>query len=77
MRHGERADFAPVDEEGGGENPTYVSSTEHDPNLTEKGLRQAYEAGLHFKRRIQEYETANKVIFSEIRVECSPFLRCL
>lgn len=81
IRHGERADQVKVAPQPTSENATlasiYESKTPHDPNLTRVGLQQASEAGKHFKKRIQEVQNENKITFDEIRVESSPFLRCL
>ena len=60
------------------QNPNmFISDVEHDTNLTVKGFKQADESGLHFKRRIEEVQAEYGVTFDEIRIDSSPFLRCL
>ena len=78
MRHGERADFAKNDDpKNASKSSSYNSQTNHDPNLTDKGLAQASEAGLHFKNSIENFQREHNITFDEVRVEASPFLRTL
>lgn len=55
----------------------YTSAMEHDPNLTLRGLTQATEAGLHFKNCIDEVQAKYGITFDEVKIETSPFVRCL
>ena len=71
MRHGERGDYVEEKTE------RYRSDVEHDTELTNCGLEQAVQAGNHFKNSLQKVENEYQVKFDEIRVESSPFLRCL
>ena len=72
IRHGEREDH--VEEKS---NNVYQSSVYHDPALTSTGLSQASQAGDYFKKRVKDVEKEFGVKFDEVRIESSPFLRCL
>ena len=74
MRHGERADFVM---EGSEMSIPYNPEIEHDPPLTEKGLKQAEQAGIYIKERLTKVQEEYKIKFDEVRIETSPFLRCL
>ena len=57
----------------------YISSAQNDldTNLTVKGTVQASEAGRYFKSQIEAVEREYGITFDEVRVDTSPFLRCL
>ena len=76
MRHGERADCL-FDDEEESNLPTYDNMIEHDPPLTKTGQQQAFHAGKYVKERLRVIEKEYETKFSEIRIESSPFLRCL
>jgi len=63
IRHGERADLA------GGE----IKFDLYDPELTSKGIKQAYEAGGRLKEILDLLKPKNK----KIAILTSPFSRCL
>ena len=76
MRHGERADALDGDEDE--ENwPPYDNTIVHDSPLTVTGLNQATHAGRYLKARLQAIEAEYETKFNEVRIESSPFLRCL
>ena len=62
-RHGERADLA-------GEK---VQLNRNDPELTKKGIKQAYEAGTRLKEILDLFNQTDK----KIAILTSPFSRCL
>ena len=66
IRHGERADAAPK------QATSKKWEVYHDPPLTDKGIKQAYETGLALKKFLYEDQACSEVI-----LECSPFLRTL
>ena len=76
MRHGERADclYGEEDEEN---LAPYDNTIEHDPPLTVTGLRQAAHAGNYLRERLKAVENEYETKFNEVRIESSPFLRCL
>lgn len=61
VRHGERGDF--VDDDTASD-ACYLSTTDHDPNLTAIGLAQATEAGAYFKKRLQGVEQEYGITFT-------------
>lgn len=63
IRHGERADLA------GGE----IKFDLYDPELTTKGIKQAYEAGCRLKEILDILKPNNK----KIAILTSPFSRCI
>ena len=73
IRHGERADMNFSDEQ----NKDFDNTIEHDPSLTSTGQVQATQAGEYFRQRLAEVQQEFGIVFDEIRVESSPFLRCL
>ena len=55
VRHGERSDFVSSNEDTETKPPDYYDNrVDVDPNLTLMGIRQATEAGQHFKSCIEE-----------------------
>ena len=55
----------------------YVSQTDHDTSLTIQGLAQATDAGKHFKQKIEAVQAEHGITFDEVRIQSSPFVRCL
>ena len=55
----------------------YMSTVAHDPNLTHTGTIQATEAAKHFKQRVAAVQKQYGIVYDEIRIESSPFVRCL
>ena len=55
----------------------YMSTVEHDPNLTHTGTIQAAEAAKHFKQRVAAVQEQYDIVYDEVRIESSPFVRCL
>ena len=80
VRHGERSDNIDADdlqEIRQVNRDFFESRIDHDPSLTPVGIAQASEAGEHFKKRIESVQNELGIQFDEVRVESSPFLRCL
>ena len=76
MRHGERADCI-SDDEDEANLPPYDNMIDHDPPLTMTGIQQAMHAGNYVKKRLKSVEQEYQTKFCEIKIESSPFLRCL
>ena len=55
----------------------YKNQIKHDPALIDVGLEQASRVGSYFKRRLEAVQKEYGITFNEVRVESSPFLRCL
>ena len=64
IRHGERADYAHG-------KTSAVFDIDHDPPLTDKGVKQARETGVSLKKFLAEEG------YQEVIIECSPFLRTM
>ena len=85
VRHGERADQIDEDEQeelkaNSEINGYYHSAVEHDTALTTKGFQQATEAANYFAMRIDQFvrdRCGGDATQHEIKIESSPFLRCL
>lgn len=65
IRHGERADCAPRHRTS----KAYI--IENDPPLTDKGIIQAFETGTSLKKFLTDDG------YTDIVLECSPFIRCM
>lgn len=66
IRHGERADAAPFSK------TSKVYKYEHDPPLTDRGIKQAEETGVALKKFLMEEQK-----YDEIIIETSPFIRTM
>ena len=75
FRHGAKSCAAEGEDQD--ECTFYKNWIKHDPALLDKGLEQATLAGAYFQNRLEEIQTEYGVTFDEIRVDSSPFLRCL
>jgi len=63
IRHGERADLAGID----------IKLNKSDPELTDRGIKQSYEAGIRLNEILDSLKPENK----KIALITSPFSRCL